>query len=661
MILYQKMSASFLLLLILTAIAVAQTEKIDTRTGHTASVNVIAFSPNGKLLASGSEDKTIKFWSVADGKEIRTIITKDSVETLAFRPDGKLLASSSKYSSNGVVFWDVVTGKEVRRIESESCESLAFSPDGKLLACNTDFDGVKLFDVETSEETQTFDKAKSPMVFSFDGKELITASGDDLVRIWDVETGERLRTFEDVGSVKSIVASRNGRYVACLNSEKDSSEDKETLNVFDLKAGRKVQGLTGEEDDKIKPKTIAFSPDSKTIAFGLSPSYTESNVAIRIVNIQTGEIEAEIGNSKEILADGQLIFSPDGKTLASFVEEIFNDNRDIYLWDVENQELLFELLGHSIDAKYIGFTQDGKRLLSITHDGTALWWDVSTGKLQQLVQLPKELFDGSVSNAQTLSPDSKVLLNSETDYADLTSEYQFIDTSTGKILLKYKIPAGSPSLHKCFPAFSPDGKLIAGTNGNDVITLLDAKTGKEVRKITLNELPKGDGLKQVLFSRDGKLLIGYGEKWIRVFDVATGKQLKTIPLELTCDAVTISPNGKQLALMLRNKDYSKWVYNIIDWATNTKQNSLHAAGVLISALPAFTPDGKFITTFSNDGGITLNSVTTGKEYKKFPLPESNGSVISMVFSSDGKYLAVGTTQGVILIDLVTGKASPSLA
>lgn len=656
MILYQKLVVSFLFLLLMTALAFAQTGKIDTRTGHTASVNIIAFSPDGKFLASGSDDKTIKFWSVADGKEIRTIITKDRVKTLAFRPDGKLLASSSSLSSNGIVFWDVATGKEARHIESKSCSSLAFSPDGKLLACDTDFSGVELLNVETSEETQTLDKAKSPMVFSFDGTELITASGDDLVRIWDVGTGERLRTFEDVGSLKSIAVSRNGRYMACLNSE-----DKESLNVFDLKTGRKVQGLTGEEDP-IKPQTVAFSPDSKTIAFGLSPDYTE-NVVIQLVNIQTGEIEAEIGNSKEKLAGGQLIFSPDGKRLASIGEEIFDDNTDIYLWDVENQELLFELSGHSIAVKYIGFTQDGKKLLSITHDGTALWWDVNTRKLQQLVQLPEELFDGSGS--QTLSPDSKVILNSETDYSNYTAitlEYQFIDTNTGKILLKYKIPGSFPAFSPSsgFPVFSPDGKQIAGATGNDVITLLDAKTGKEIRKITLDALPKDDGLKQVLFSSDGKLLVGYGKKWMRIFDVATGKQLKTITLELTCETVVFSPNSKQLALVLRNKDYSIF-YNVIDWATNTKQDSFPIKVIFIYAPLAFTPDGKFIAVFSESGVITLNSVTTGKEYKKFPLPENSGVVTSMVFSSDGKYLAFGTYQGVILIDLVTGKVTPPLA
>lgn len=657
MVLYQKLPMSFLLLLLMWAFAVAQANKIDTRTGHTTSVNVIAFSPNGKLLASGSDDKTIKFWSVADGKEIRTIATKDKVGTLAFSPDGRLLASSSSYSSNGIAFWDVATGKETRHIESKSCSSLAFSPDGKLLACDTDFSGVELLDVETSKETQTFDKAKSPMVFSFDGAELITASGDDLVRIWDVETGERLRTFEDVGRLKSIVVSRNGRYLACLNSEED-----ESLNVFDLKTGRKVQGLTREEDP-IKPQTVAFSPDSKTIAFGLSPGYTE-NVVIQLVNIQTGEIEAEIGNSKEKLADGQLIFSPDGKKLASIGEEIFDDNTDIYLWDVENQELLFKLSGHSIAVKYIGFTQDGKRLLSITSDGTALWWDVNTGKLQQLVQLPEEVFDGSGSKTQTLSPDSKVFLNSERDYSNysaLTLEYQFIDTNTGKILLKYKIPASFPSFSRSSsaPSFSPDGKQIAGATENDVITLIDAKTGKEVRKITLDVLPKDDGLKQVLFSSDGKLLVSHGEKWVRIFDVGTGKQLKAITLELACEAIAVSPNGKQLELVLRNKDYSK-VYNIIDWATNAKQISFPVKDMLIHPLPVFTPDGKFIT-FSDNGAITLNSVTTGKEYKKISLPEGNLALISMVFSPDGKYLAVATTQGVILIDLVTGKVLLSLA
>jgi outer membrane protein OmpA-like peptidoglycan-associated protein len=232
------------------------------------SYSSIAFSPDGKQVASGSTDKTVIFWDAATGKEIRRLSGHtDPVTSIAFSPDGKQVASGS--TDKTVIFWDAATGKEIRRLSghTDPVTSIAFSPDGKLLASGSLDNTVKLWNVADGRQVRTFvlTGGVSSIAFSPDGKQVASGSTDKTVIFWDAATGKEIRRLSGhADPVTSVAFSPDGRWLA------SGSEDK--IVMISDTSDQKVQPivLTGPKQGV---SAVAYEPDG-----GILASVAGSNV-----------------------------------------------------------------------------------------------------------------------------------------------------------------------------------------------------------------------------------------------------------------------------------------------------------------------------------------------------------------------------------------------
>ncbi|MBU7584184.1 MAG: trypsin-like peptidase domain-containing protein [Nostoc sp. TH1S01] len=266
-------------------------------------VNSVAISPDGRTLASGNNDKTIKIWNVATGQEIRTLNGhSEAVWSVAISPDGRTLASSSLDAT--IKIWNIATGQEIRTLNGHSAwvNSVAISPDGRTLASGSSDKTIKIWNVATGQEIRTLNGHSDWVIsvaISPDGRTLASGSSDKTIKIWNIATGQEIRTLNGHSDwVFSVAISPDGRTLA-------SGSDK-TIKIWNVATGQEIRTLNGHSD---AVWSVAISPDGRTLASG------SSDKTIKIWNIATGqEIRTLNGHSEWV---NSVAISPDGRTLAS--------------------------------------------------------------------------------------------------------------------------------------------------------------------------------------------------------------------------------------------------------------------------------------------------------------------------------------------------------
>ena len=235
-----------------------------TLTGHTDWVRSVA-ARTGELSLVGVDDDTIRLWDADIGRHLRTLTGHtDSVASVAFSPDGRTIASGSW--DDTVRLWDAEPGEHLQTLtgHTDRVRSVAYSPDGRTIASGSDDDTIRLWDADSGRHLRTLTGHTHyvfSVAFSSDGRTIASGSWDDTVRLWDADTGEHLQTLTGhTSGVVSVAFSPNGRTIA------GGSWD-DTVRLWDADTGEHLQTLTGHTSGV---NSVAFSPNGRTIASGSS-------------------------------------------------------------------------------------------------------------------------------------------------------------------------------------------------------------------------------------------------------------------------------------------------------------------------------------------------------------------------------------------------------
>ena len=325
---------------------------VCTLTGHSNSVNSVAISPDGQILVSGSDDKTITIWDLSTGQELRTLTGhSESVNSVAISPDGQILVSSShtvvsvrtvvNYNSeshtavmgnvyntiNKIKIWQLSTGQELRTLEGDaSVLSLAISPDGQILVSGSADNTIKIWQLSTGEELRTLtghSESVNSVAISPDGQILVSGSDDKTIEIWQLSTGQKLRTLTGAGSINSLAISPDGQILASSDTVVHfmGGSNDNTIKIWQLSTGVELRTLTVDLNWWVH--SVAISPDGQTLVSG-------GDDTITIWDLSTGqELGTLTGHSEHSDEVKSLAISPDGQTLVSG-----GDDGTIMIWRV---------------------------------------------------------------------------------------------------------------------------------------------------------------------------------------------------------------------------------------------------------------------------------------------------------------------------------------
>ncbi|MFD5336439.1 nSTAND1 domain-containing NTPase [Streptomyces hawaiiensis] len=570
--------------------------------GHDGVGSSVVYAPDGRTLASGGHDGTVRMWDTATGKALGGPLRLGTggVGAVAFAPAGRdLLAATGEGGT--VRLWDVrdrerprAVGRPLVSHDEENVVSAAFAPDGRTLATAGDDGTVRLWNLtdpahpaplgKPAEADESDDARVRAVAFAPDGRVLASAGYDGTVRMWQYSRGDGIAPLgkplrAHAAPVWTLAFSPDGRTLATAGFD-------ETVRLWDVTDAGHVQPLGEPLTAHTAPvMSVAFSPDGETLASaGEDDSPLLWNVANPAYPQQLGE--PLTGHTEAVW---EVAFSRDGRTLASTGA----DGR-VLLW--HRPPTVLTDFTNPVTA--VAFSPDGRLLAAAsTDDGLVRLWDVRRPDRPR--RLPRPLGHEDEVLAVAFAPDGRTVVSG---CADGTLRLWDVSTPERPAALSEPVRAHGGGVHTV--AFAPDGRTIATGGADDTVRLWDVRRPDDVRPLGPALRGHTDVVTSLAFAPDGRLLAsGAEDATARLWRVGARPRAAGAALtghEQAVNAVAFAPGGKTLATGSDDRTVRLW--DVANGSRPLGRLTGHRADV---RAVAFAPDGKTLATSGGDHTVRL--------------------------------------------------------